>query len=44
MHQLRYGVAVSRAGTFSRAAQQCHVSQPSLSQQIRKPEEELGKC
>ena len=33
MHQLRYVVAISRAGNFSRAAEQCHVSQPSLSQQ-----------
>ena len=43
MHQLRYVVAVSRAGNFSRAAAQCHVSQPSLSQQILKLEEELGE-
>jgi LysR family transcriptional regulator, hydrogen peroxide-inducible genes activator len=43
MHQLRYAVAVARTGTFSRAAEQCHVSQPSLSQQILKLEEELGE-
>lgn len=43
MHQLRYAVAVSRSGNFSRAAEQCHVSQPSLSQQILKLEEELGE-
>lgn len=43
MHQLRYVVAVARAGTFSRAAEQCHVSQPSLSQQIQKLENELGE-
>ena len=43
MHQLRYTVAVARAGNFSRAAEQCRVAQPSLSQQIQKLEEELGE-
>ncbi len=43
MHQLRYVVSVARTGNFSRAAEQCHVSQPSLSQQIQKLEEELGE-
>jgi LysR family hydrogen peroxide-inducible transcriptional activator len=43
MHQLRYAVAVARTGNFSRAAEQCHVAQPSLSQQIQKLEEELGE-
>ena len=41
MNQFRYVVAVARTGNFSRAAEQCHVSQPSLSQQIQKLEEEL---
>ncbi|HEX8310379.1 MAG TPA: LysR family transcriptional regulator [Chthoniobacteraceae bacterium] len=43
MHQLRYIVAVARAGNFSRAAEQCRVAQPSLSQQIQKLEGELGE-
>jgi LysR family hydrogen peroxide-inducible transcriptional activator len=41
MHQLRYFVAVAKSGSFSRAAEQCHVSQPSLSQQIQKLERSL---
>jgi LysR family hydrogen peroxide-inducible transcriptional activator len=43
IHQLRYVVSVARTGNFSRAAEQCHVSQPSLSQHVQKLEEELGE-
>jgi LysR family hydrogen peroxide-inducible transcriptional activator len=43
MNQLRYLVALARTGNFSRAAEQCNVSQPSLSQQIQKLEDELGE-
>jgi LysR family hydrogen peroxide-inducible transcriptional activator len=43
LHQLRYFLAVARRKNFSRAAEQCHVAQPSLSQQIIKLEQELGE-
>jgi DNA-binding transcriptional LysR family regulator len=38
----RYFCAMADSGGFSRAARLTHVSQPSLSQQIHKLEEELG--
>ena len=43
MHQLRYFVAVARTGTFSRAASECRVAQPSLSQQIQKLDSDVGE-
>ncbi len=41
IHQLRYFVAVANLRSFTRAARQCLVAQPSLSQQIIKLEREL---
>lgn len=42
LQQLRYLCAIADTGSFSRAAEACHVAQPSLSQQISKLEKELG--
>jgi LysR family hydrogen peroxide-inducible transcriptional activator len=41
IQRLRYFLEVARQKSFSRAAEICHVSQPSLSQQIKKLEEEV---
>lgn len=40
--QLEYAVAVEKARHFGLAAKACHVSQPTLSQQLQKLEDELG--
>lgn len=42
MHQIRYFLAVCDHGNFTRAAQFTYVAQPSLTQAIKKLEEELG--
>ena len=42
MHQIRYFLAVCEAQNFSRAAEACHVAQPSLTKAIKKLEEEFG--
>ena len=42
LHHIRYFVSVARHQSFTRAAAENMVAQPSLSQQIRRLEEELG--
>jgi LysR family hydrogen peroxide-inducible transcriptional activator len=42
LRDLRYLVALSEHKHFGRAAEACFVSQPTLSTQIRKLEDELG--
>jgi len=39
---LEYLIAIDEAGHFNKAAQRCFVSQPTLSGQLKKLEEELG--
>jgi len=42
LRDLEYLVALAETGHFSRAAERCHVSQPTLSAQLRKLEQFLG--
>lgn len=42
LRQIEYFQAVIETGTFYEAAEQCHVSQSAVSQQIKKLEEELA--
>jgi DNA-binding transcriptional LysR family regulator len=42
MHQIRYFIALSMTFNFTRAAEQCGVSQPSLTRAIQALEAELG--
>jgi len=42
MHQVRYFLAVTRTLNFTRAADECNVTQPSLTRAIKQLEGELG--
>src|SRR5690349_10743315 len=42
MHQVRYFLAVARTLNFTRAAEECHVAQPSLTRAIKLLEGEFG--
>lgn len=42
LHQIRYFLAVSQERSFTRAAKFCGVSQPSLTNAIKKLEQEFG--
>lgn len=42
MHQVRYFLAVARTLNFTRAADECNVTQPSLTRAIKQLEAELG--
>lgn len=42
LYQIRYFLAVSRTLNFTRAAEECNVSQPALTRAVQKLEQELG--
>ncbi len=42
LQQLEYALAIGRTGSFVAAADECFVTQPTLSMQVKKLEEEIG--
>jgi LysR family transcriptional regulator, hydrogen peroxide-inducible genes activator len=42
LRQMAYALALAETGHFGRAAENCHVTQPALSQQIRQLEDACG--
>lgn len=43
LHQLKYFVSIVETGSMTRAAEHCFISQPSISQQLSKLEDNVGK-
>ena len=42
LRQIEYFQAIVRCGSFTEAAEECHISQSAISQQIKTLEDELG--
>lgn len=42
LRQIRYFQSVVRNNSFSEAAEECHISQSAISQQVKELETELG--
>ena len=43
LHQLKYFVSVVDTGSVTKAAERCFISQPSISQQLQKLEDSIGR-
>ena len=43
LHQLKYFVSIVETGSMTKAAERCYISQPSISQQLSKLEDNIGK-
>ena len=43
LHQLKYFVSIVETGSVTKAAKRCYISQPSISQQLQKLEDSIGK-
>ena len=43
LHQLKYFVSIVETGSVTKAAERCFISQPSISQQLSKLEDSIGK-
>ena len=43
LHQLKYFVSIVETGSMTKVAERCYISQPSISQQLSKLEDNIGK-